>query len=362
MKKSQSPKSTKSPKHAGIPTKTKSLASLFIKSQILTRPVPPPPTTSFTNQTVLVTGSNGGLGFHAARQLLKYGASHLIMAVRSLDKGLISAENLRIQFPEAQIDVWELDQGKYTSVQSFIKKCQTLERLDVAILNAGCIKPGWTLTSDGHEEMLQVNYLSNSLLGISLLPILRNSAKKYRGGKPGRLSFVSSLSALNAEFEDRDKEELFKALDTEPKRLHPQFGAMRYKVTKLLLIMLVKKLGELVNPDEVIVNCVDPGLVVTTGLNVSMPLFVRAFIRIMGLVFPARKPEVGSWTYLDAVSGKGKESHGVFLMNWEVSVGHEMMYTESGKKTMERAWRETVEELRFAGVEGVLKEIKGKES
>ncbi|KAK3984452.1 hypothetical protein QBC44DRAFT_16237 [Cladorrhinum sp. PSN332] len=346
--------SDSSPNSDGTPPK--SLASLLISSQLFTRPTPPPPTTSFHNQTALVTGSNTGLGFEAARQLLKYGLSHLIMGVRSIDKGLFSAAKLRAQHPDAQIDVWELDMTKYSSVQAFANKCETLARLDIAILNAGCIKSNWNVTEDGHEEVLQVNYLGNALLGLLLLPTLKKTAEKH--GKPGRLTFVTSLIALTAEFKEREEETLFGALDKTPDRWDPETGGERYKVSKVLLIMLVKKLGELVNPQHVIVNAVDPALVSTTGLQGSMPFYVQVIGWVMGWVLWSRTPETAVWTYLDAVSTKGKESHGQYLMNWEIAEGHAMMYTEVGKRTMERAWKETVAELTFAGVVGILEEMK----
>ncbi|KAK4159857.1 hypothetical protein QBC43DRAFT_373540 [Cladorrhinum sp. PSN259] len=342
----------------GVPAQ--SLASLLITSQLSTRPIPPPPSTSFHNQTALVTGSNAGLGFEACRQLLKHGLSHLIMGVRSVEKGKFAATKLRAQFPDAKIDIWELDMTKYSSVESFARQCETLPRLDVAILNAGCIKPVWNVTEDRHEEVLQVNYLATALLGFLLLPILRNNAKKQKQnqGTPARLTFVTSLISLTAEFKERDEEDILKALDKEPKRWDPETGSERYKVTKLFLIMLVKRLGGLVDPEEVIVNAVDPALVSTTGLQGHMPFYVKVIARILGMVFWSRSEETAVWTYLDAVSTKGKESHGEYLMNWKVSEAHAMMYTEAGKKTMDKLWNETVEELGFAGVKGILDGLK----
>jgi len=36
---------------------------------------------------------------------------------------------------------------------------------------------------------------------------------------------------------------------------------------------------------------------------------------------------------------------------------HPLIYTEAGKQTTERLWVETMEELRFAGVAGVLRSV-----
>lgn len=45
------------------------------------------PTTSFVGKTVIITGSNTGLGREAARHIARLGAETIILAVRSLRKG-----------------------------------------------------------------------------------------------------------------------------------------------------------------------------------------------------------------------------------------------------------------------------------
>src|SRR6266536_1040966 len=47
----------------------------------------PVPTASFDGQTVIMTGSNTGLGLEAARHITKLGAQRVILAVRSIAKG-----------------------------------------------------------------------------------------------------------------------------------------------------------------------------------------------------------------------------------------------------------------------------------
>lgn len=57
----------------------------FFYSQLFERPAYP--TSSYTGKTVIVTGSNTGLGQETARHFARLGASRLILAVRNLDKG-----------------------------------------------------------------------------------------------------------------------------------------------------------------------------------------------------------------------------------------------------------------------------------
>ncbi|KAM0316480.1 hypothetical protein ACHAPQ_011302 [Fusarium lateritium] len=47
----------------------------------------PVPTTSFKGQTIIVTGSNTGLGLEAANHFVRLDADVVILAVRSLKRG-----------------------------------------------------------------------------------------------------------------------------------------------------------------------------------------------------------------------------------------------------------------------------------
>ena len=57
----------------------------FLYSQFFV--TPPPPTASFQGKTVIVTGSNTGLGYEAALEIARLGVEKLILAVRTFSKG-----------------------------------------------------------------------------------------------------------------------------------------------------------------------------------------------------------------------------------------------------------------------------------
>ncbi|KAK0736260.1 hypothetical protein B0T21DRAFT_401800 [Apiosordaria backusii] len=336
---------------------TDSLTSLLLTSQFFVKPVPPPEGTSFVGKTALITGSNTGLGLATARVLLQHGLSHLIIAVRNVEKGERAKLNLRVEFPGARIDVWEIDMAKFSSVVAFAKRVNSeLERLDIAILNAGLIKPDWGLTEDGHEEVFQVNYLSTALLSVLLLPILRSTTRNW--DSVARLTVVSSTMGLISRFENRNADPLLKSFDeydAATKKWNLQDGADRYAVSKLLEMMLVRQLAGAVSSNEVIINAVDPALVKSTGLQDLMPYFpARLIANIMGRL-AGRTMVQGAWAYVDAVDGKKEESHGKLVRNWEIEAGHQMMKTEDGKKVEEKLWAETVEELEnVAGIKAIL--------
>ena len=74
------------------------------------------------------------------------------------------------------IQVWQLDMDSFQSVKSFANRVGSeLERLDVALLNAGLFSKNFKLSPEGWEETLQVNTLATVLLALLLLPKLRAS-------------------------------------------------------------------------------------------------------------------------------------------------------------------------------------------
>jgi NAD(P)-dependent dehydrogenase (short-subunit alcohol dehydrogenase family) len=151
----------------------------------------PVATANFTGQTVLITGSNSGLGREAARHILHLGASKTILAVRNLAKGEAAAEDLlkSTGVTRGSVEVWELDLSDHNSVKQLSHRANKLERLDAVILNAGMLTQQWTVV-DGMEAQIVVNVINTTMLGLLLLPKLRASAKTHH--VRGRMAFVTS--------------------------------------------------------------------------------------------------------------------------------------------------------------------------
>lgn len=109
----------------------------------------PIPTHSFSGQTIIVTGSNTGLGREAANHLVRLGASKVILAVRNLAKGGDAKKHIEAQTGRAGVvEVWELDLASYTSVKAFARRAEGLERLDAVLENAGISAHEFELAED----------------------------------------------------------------------------------------------------------------------------------------------------------------------------------------------------------------------
>ncbi|KAK9413394.1 putative short-chain dehydrogenase reductase family protein [Seiridium unicorne] len=316
---------------------------IFYKHQIRPNPKPSLGSNSVAGQTAVITGGNTGIGLECGRLLLSLKLSHLILAVRSLQKGEEAAEPLRKLYPTARIDVWHLDMNSYDSIRAFGRNCATLARLDIAILSAGIMNVKLEVNSStGHEEMFQVNYLSAALLALVLLPVLK---KKTPSGTPGRLTLVASGAALIAEFSERNAESLLPAFDKQ-EGWGSSVAKKRYDTTKGLVLMLTLKLSQITKAEDTIINVVDPTFTPGTAFFRNLPFLMRVFAWPLTILL-GTSVNNAAWRYIDATVARGKESHGSFLSDWEIHPFHPFMYTEEGNKFMDRLWNETVQELDF---------------
>ncbi|KAL7944099.1 NAD(P)-binding protein [Trichoderma barbatum] len=316
-----------------------------------TRPKPLPAGITLVGQVAIVTGSNVGIGFSACRQLLQLGLSRLIMGVRSQAKGDVAAAQLRNDFPSSMVSVWIVDMESYDSVRAFASRCESLDRIDIAILNAGLIKTPYTVVwATGNEVTLQVNYLSTALLTILLLPILKT--KKVAGSpRPPVISVVGS--------------DLMYENVVEPEGpILPQFQREEtfsqfswYGKSKLLQTIFVSKIADFVDPNDVLVNVSNPGMTGGTDFFRGSSALMMKFIAAGQLIL-ARRVNVAATTYLDAVLVQGEKSHGSFTSDWTIKPYPKLCYTPVGRDLKERLWDETMEELNFVRASIIVSDLK----
>ncbi len=124
---------------------------------------------------VIVTGGNSGIGYEAGLALAEKNA-HVILAVRSVDKGEEAAQSIRQQYPAAEVKVMALNLADLKSVHGFADAfLASYDRLDVLINNAGVMALPEVRTADGFEMQFGTNHLGHFVLTGLLLPALKTT-------------------------------------------------------------------------------------------------------------------------------------------------------------------------------------------
>ncbi|KAL6239534.1 hypothetical protein BDW75DRAFT_236444 [Aspergillus navahoensis] len=319
----------------------------------LTQPkiTPLPPGIDLTGKTAVITGATAGLGFETARQLLRLNISALVLAVRNTKKAqscvadLLEDAVIQARPTCPDIHVLECDMERYDSVKSFSTKLKkSIPGVDILILNAGISTFVYEKTSHGHEEALQVNYLSNVLLLAEILPYLESTSE--RTGSPVRITWLGSRTYyLSNSLEKSDiltyGGRILQYMDSE--KAFASAGINRYADRKLLCALFVYELVSRLDRGKVILNMVCPGMV-KTDLGSDGPLWIRALVGVLKAL-RARPVEVGGWLVLNAAVVAGRESHGSLIGDKEITDPTEFIKSSAGQELQKRLWKETVEEM-----------------
>lgn len=142
-----------------------------------------------------ITGANSGIGFHAALELARKGAT-VILACRDVAKAEAARSRIFAEVPTAQLEIAQLDLASLASVraaaQSFLS---TGRRLDLLINNAGIMAlPERRLSPDGFELQLATNHFGHFALTGLLLPSITQPSP----AAPPRIVTVSSIAHRGA--------------------------------------------------------------------------------------------------------------------------------------------------------------------
>ncbi|KAK5119626.1 hypothetical protein LTR85_007455 [Meristemomyces frigidus] len=300
----------------------------LLRSQLTVHPHIP--TSSFADQTVIVTGANGGLGREAAKLIVQLGAQRVILAVRSTSKGEAAREYIAQKTGRKDgVEVWELDLSSFASVRAFGERAKQLARLDAVIENAG-MWPTDFKTAEGHEATITVNVLSTVLLAQLLLPKLEETAQSYPETIP-RLTLVTSALHKFATLAARKSAgSIIEALDQSTRDWD-----MRYNDSKLLLVLYGQKLAATAAGADVCITFLNPGYCLS-NLKPAHSVGEKVFEKIL-----ARSTDEGAWTLVDAVAAeKTKGRHGAYLDDIAVKRPAPWIETSEGQETKERVWKE----------------------
>ncbi|KAL2862671.1 uncharacterized protein BJX67DRAFT_391110 [Aspergillus lucknowensis] len=150
---------------------------------ITTAQVPVP---ELTGKWIIITGSNNGIGFEAAKTFATAGAN-LILACRDPparerhpNAAVAECKELANSAGhEPTIEWWEIDMADLSTVEAFAARWLATKRpLDILCNNAGISPPATDVrTKDGFALVHQVNFLSHVLLTLRLVESLAMSTE-----------------------------------------------------------------------------------------------------------------------------------------------------------------------------------------
>lgn len=233
-------------------------------------------------KVAIITGATSGIGAEAAKVLAAEGM-HLVLAVRSIQKGELLRAEIIDQNPGAQIDLMLCDLSSLKSVRHFAEQFDaTYSRLDVLINNAGVWETRRKESQDGIELTFAVNHLAPFLKTNLLLEKLKATANS-------RIINVSSnahkFARVNLD-------------DLEGKKSWNSTKA--YAQSKLANVLFTRSLAKLLDGTGVMAFSMHPGFVATNlfskfpGFMMSLlsPVMVSPQKGAETLVYLATQPEV----------------------------------------------------------------------
>jgi len=247
-----------------------------------------------SGRTAVVTGSNGGIGFHTALELARHGAA-VTLACRNLDSAAEAARRIREE-TGSEPSTARLDLSSLASVQEFAEAWQG--PLDLVVNNAGVMTPPrYRETQDGFELQWGTNHLGHFALVGRLLPALLEAPA-------ARVVAVSSV-AHHAGADD--------LLDGNPKeRYSPQRAYGNSKLANILFAdELQRQAAEhgasltaaAAHPGVSHTNLVTSpdGLGAIPGVKYVAPLFLKVLLQsaakgAWGPLYAATAAEPGSYT------------------------------------------------------------------
>lgn len=226
-----------------------------------------------TDRTIVLTGGSSGLGYAAAEEFAKLGAS-LVIVARDPEKTEQAVARLKSDHGNDRIsgelaDLSDLDQVRAASER--IKDAHP--QIDVLIHNAGALLPERREAPDGTELTTQVMVAAPFLMTSLLLDQLRAAA-------PGRVitmssggMYTSGLTISNLQMDGKSYN-----------------GAQQYARAKRAQIVLNEMWAAQVPQSEIVFHAMHPGWADTPGVDAGIPGFGKVMAPLL------RSPEQGADT------------------------------------------------------------------
>ncbi|KAL7498751.1 hypothetical protein ACHAWT_006783 [Skeletonema menzelii] len=238
---------------------------------------------------VVITGCSSGLGRQTVKNLLATNKYHVVGAVRDVDKMEAVAEIEEFDMDNFHIMNCELN--SFESVEKFceeLKEYQLGKPIDRLICNAGVYQPSlpyakWSV--DGHEQTMQINFLSHFLMVSKLIERMRD-ASDPRVIMVGSVTGNDNTVGGGGVYPIADLKNLdgFKAGFNNPVAMADGYGfigAKAYKDSKLCLMMMSNFLHAKYNRNTGIAfSSIYPGCIAETPLFREKRAWFRKYFPI----------------------------------------------------------------------------------
>lgn len=226
---------------------------------------------------IIVTGASGSIGLAAVRAMAQRGCA-VIMACRNVEKGEKGKESVLQDFPDADLQVEQVDLDSLHSIRDFVNRLKDNNvRIGGLFNNAGTMCRSFDLTVDGFERTLAVNYLAPYYLTRALSPLFDAETRVVN-----MVSVTCKTAHVERDFFQKTERD-FHQLRT-------------YGDTKLALLLFTVALSQRL---DCYVNMADPGVV-----NSNMIHLNRWFDPLADVLFRpfCKSPEKGAIPAVNALT------------------------------------------------------------
>ncbi len=192
-------------------------------------------------KTFVITGGNSGIGYEAARVLVRKGG-RVVLACRDPEKMAKAAAALLAETPGAKVDQVVLDLSSLKSIEAAAKALAASHPVvDVLINNAGVMALPERVTADGFEMQFGTNHLGPFAFTARVLPLVLAAPQ-------GRVVTVSSLLHRGGHID----------FDAIPKPAVYDEGK-QYSMSKLANLLFTYELNRLLQGTRAIAVACHPG-------------------------------------------------------------------------------------------------------
>lgn len=206
-----------------------------------------------SNEVIVVTGANVGLGYWTAHHLAAKNAT-VVAACRSQVKCDEAAKRIK-ESTGTQIETGILDLSSFASIRAFAAGVgQAHGKVNSLVLNAGIMACPFTKTVEGLEMQIGTNHFGHALLTKLLVPQLEAAASAFG---------VATVSVVTSSAH----------FDSYPEGILPSLDAMNSEATystgkaygqsKLANVLFAQELSGRLQDKGILVNSAHPGAVDT---------------------------------------------------------------------------------------------------